>query len=186
MKRFFFLFTLLWGSLFAQGLEFVTLYTEAIGEKVQLTWEVAAGNQCQNVELQHSIDGVSFSTFFTYAGICGDPNVTLSYNEAHGQPILNHANYYRVKVNQDLSHVRRVFVNSNNELNIQRNRDHSYEILFNSSGDPFTVSIFSINGHLLYTRSYEGQAAPVYLPEVSGLHKVLILEQSGRVLAKKY
>lgn len=56
---------------------------DKVGTKVRVCWEVAAGNECQNVELQHSLDGENFETFYTYSGICGDPNITLGYDYVH-------------------------------------------------------------------------------------------------------
>jgi hypothetical protein len=173
---------------FSQALAFLDVSTEVFGSKVRVNWEVAAGNQCQDVEVQHSLDGETFETIYTYAGICGDPNVTLGYDYTHKYPTLNHANYYRLKVNQDITKPTREFVAGKNQINLIRNERERYiEVDFYDFGGPFTMSIYSTNGALLYTESHDELTPTIYLPEVATSHyKILIIEQNGIVRSKKY
>ena len=175
---------------FSQGLSFLDVSLEKVGTNVVVYWEVAAGNQCQNVEIQHSLNGKDFETFYTYAGICGDPNVTLGYEYTHNSPVLNHFNYYRIKVNQDITSPLREFVPGNNKIVLLRGNiytDRSIKVEFQDLGGPFVLSVFSMKGNLLFTEKYKDLSRPVYAPEFSNsLICVLIIEQNGIVRSTKY
>ena len=172
---------------FAQNLSFLKISIEKIGTHVQIDWTVAAGNQCQDLEIQHSLDGVNFETVYTYAGICGDPNVTLSYAYAHSEPILNHANYYRIKVNQDITETFRTFISGKDQLNLLTDFNKGLtQIDFQDRGGPVAVSVLDFNGRVIYNSNYENALEPIYLPSLNISPFIIQLEQNGAFLRKKH
>lgn len=66
------------------------------GAGIRVSWTVGRGNTCQDLEIQHSTDGVNFTTAHFYPGICGNANFDAAYNWVHEQPAQGKDNYYRI------------------------------------------------------------------------------------------
>lgn len=172
---------------FSQALGFLDFSIETVGTNVRVHWIVAAGNQCQDVEIQHSLDGENFKTFYTFAGICGDPNFELGYDHTHENPVLNRANYYRIKIYQDRTQALRTFVSGKEQLNILKDPTTGLtQIKFQDKGGAIKLSIFGISGRLLFSKKYSDAQHPIYLPSEVASPFVIQLEQNGSFLAKKY
>lgn len=76
--------------------EIVKFEGQQFGSGNRISWTVGRGNTCQDLEIQHSGDGLTFTTVFLYAGICGNANFDQTYNWIHPQPLANAPNYYRI------------------------------------------------------------------------------------------
>lgn len=69
---------------------------QQFGSGNRISWTVGRGNTCQDLEVQHSTDGMTFTTVYLYAGICGNANFDQTYNWIHSSPAANADNYYRI------------------------------------------------------------------------------------------
>lgn len=172
---------------FSQGLSFLDVSLEKVGTNVRVHWIVAAGNQCQDVEIQHSLDGKNFETVYTYAGICGDPNLTLGYDFTHQATVLNRANYYRIKVNQDRTPVLRTFINGHETLNVLTdfNTGNSW-ISFQNKGGIATLRLFDSAGRQVHSQIIEDAAEPILLPRELNKPVIIRVEQNGVYLTKNH
>ncbi len=66
------------------------------GSGIRISWTVSRGNTCQDLEIQHSTDGINFTTAHYYPGICGNSNFDADYDWVHAQPAQGTDNYYRI------------------------------------------------------------------------------------------
>ena len=186
MKKFFFIFLIIPFFSIGQELSYLSYDINAVEQSVQLIWVVSAGNSCQNVELQHSTDGINFVTFFTYAGVCGDPNLTLSYDHTHQTPVVNQTNYYRLKINQDLTEIKSVFISRADEiLVIPHPVKETSEIIFSQNNGIVEITVYNLSGGIMWRESYAN--APFYVNAnnfKSGFY-ILEVKQEARIIRQK-
>lgn len=88
-----------WGlGLFAQDddplLEYFGLVKD--GDAVLLNWVTRPGTTCEGVDVERSVDGVSFSSIHHIPGICGGPDEAYSYSHRDEAPVANRLNHYRL------------------------------------------------------------------------------------------
>lgn len=138
-------------SLRAQELLLKSFNVQQQDEDVLITWVIGKGNQCADVEVQHSTDSVNFNVVYTYPGICGSNDEAVSYTWLHVDPAPNKKNYYRI------------YLPGNGYSKILAVNHHVFEgagyvaapvpstgpvTLFfrNSQNVPHTLMIFDING----------------------------------------
>ncbi|TND05543.1 MAG: hypothetical protein FD123_3623 [Bacteroidetes bacterium] len=69
---------------------------EQLGSGIRISWTIGSGNTCQDLEIQHSADGVNFTQIYLYPGVCGNAGFDQSYNYTHTTPEKNASNYYRI------------------------------------------------------------------------------------------
>lgn len=65
-------------------------------QQVILSFEIAAGNTCNGISIERSIDGVQFTSIYEFEGICGDPGFAIPYNYTDHTPLYNQVSYYRL------------------------------------------------------------------------------------------
>lgn len=119
-------------------------------EDIIITWIIGKGNQCSDVEVQHSTDSVNFTVVYSYPGICGSNDESVSYSWLHTDPLPGKKNYYRITLPGGYSQVVKV-------------DHHSFEnkgyvatpvpatgpvtIFFrNSENTPHTLVLFDVSG----------------------------------------
>ena len=66
---------------------------------VLIDWEIAAGNFCTGLKVEHSSDSVNFVSIYDYPGVCGNTAVNERYSFLHTNPVGNARNYYRINLN---------------------------------------------------------------------------------------
>lgn len=76
--------------------ELVGFHGSAQREKVNLTWEMAKGSNCNGTVIQRSADGINFYDVGEIEGICGSPDANQTFNFTDESPIPFSRNYYRL------------------------------------------------------------------------------------------
>ncbi len=66
------------------------------GSTTTISWTIAPGNTCEDLEVQHSTDSVNFTLLYLYGGVCGNANFSQSYSFEHTNPVCGKTNYYRL------------------------------------------------------------------------------------------
>ena len=171
---------------FGQELSFLSYNLNPIQQSVQLVWQVSAGNSCQNVELQHSLNGKDFETFFTYVGVCGNPNAITSYDHTHQNPTTNKINYYRLKVNQDLTDVKTVFITGADEIIVLPHPvKETSQIIFNGSGNAAQVTVYNLNGGIIWQEHFDQEPVLINATEFNSGFYILQVNDNGQILTRK-
>jgi hypothetical protein len=91
-----FLFFALPAGLHAQDALLQSFSARQQDEDVLIKWVIGQGNQCSDVEIQHSTDSVSFTVVYTYPGICGSNDEAATYTWVHTHPVPDSKNHYRL------------------------------------------------------------------------------------------
>ncbi|HEY0029750.1 MAG TPA: T9SS type A sorting domain-containing protein [Bacteroidia bacterium] len=66
---------------------------------ILVDWEIASGNLCTGLKVEHSTDSINFVSIYDYPGVCGNSSVSERYSFIHTNPSLNVRNYYRINLN---------------------------------------------------------------------------------------
>lgn len=67
--------------------------------KIIIDWEIAGGNLCTGLKVEHSTDSLNFVSIYDYPGICGSSTSNEKYSYTHTNPVPNTRNYYRINLN---------------------------------------------------------------------------------------
>ncbi|MBA3970935.1 MAG: T9SS type A sorting domain-containing protein [Bacteroidetes bacterium] len=87
-------------SLKAQSPPMLTAFeVNRFQNNILVDWEIAAGNFCTGLKVEHSTDSVNFVSIYDYPGICGNTTVNERYSFLHTNPVSNVRNYYRINLN---------------------------------------------------------------------------------------
>ena len=102
MKKYILLFLLFTGSIFAKALNppmLISFELNRYQNEILVTWEIASGNLCSGLKVEHAIDTTNFSSIYDYPGICGSSTANERYSFSHTNPVANKINYYRINLN---------------------------------------------------------------------------------------
>ena len=69
-----------------------------IDDHVYLRWTISAGNTCSGPRIEHSSDGIAFKKIGEIPGVCGSPDVSVTYDFTDSVPLPNRRNYYRLEM----------------------------------------------------------------------------------------
>jgi hypothetical protein len=69
-----------------------------IDDHVFIRWTIKAGNTCSGTRIEHSSDGIAFRKIGEIPGICGSPDVSVTYDFTDSMPLPNRKNYYRLEM----------------------------------------------------------------------------------------
>jgi len=67
-----------------------------VDETVFLRWTIKAGNTCNDTYVERSEDGISYSRIGIIGGICGSPDLPVTYDFIDTIPLVNRTSYYRL------------------------------------------------------------------------------------------
>lgn len=68
---------------------------------ILIDWEIAGGNLCSGLKVEHSTDSINFITVYDYPGVCGNSITSERYSFIHNNPVSNVRNYYRINLNSN-------------------------------------------------------------------------------------
>ena len=122
--------------------------------KSVLHWTVRAGNQCEDIEIEHSSDSIHFENIGLYAGICGNTNTDESYTYTHDSPIPNRTNYYRLNLGiygySSVQKIQDISLNQKGYLLIANPSSTSLTLFFdNTNRAKHTLFLFDSKGKLV-------------------------------------
>lgn len=156
MKKNLLLFFVLCGTFLHAQLAVIAFEAKQISNTVQLQWTVGRGNTCQDLEVQHSFDGIHFTTIYTYPGICGEATFDQTYSWTQQDPQQNSDNFYRLNtgtgVVSDTISLRIIGYNEQGFL-ISPNPAQSEASLFfyNPGNQTYQAELFTADGKLVFT-----------------------------------
>lgn len=71
-------------------------------DEVHLTWVIEEGNICQGIEIERSVDGLSFELAGRIDGVCGSFTGATRFDYVDAMPALNRVNHYRLRSQHDV------------------------------------------------------------------------------------
>lgn len=101
MKKYILLFIFFSGSILVQAQNppmLLSFEVNRFQNEVIVSWELESGNLCSGVQVEHSLDSVSFTSIYNYPGVCGSSTANERYAFSHTNPISNAKNYYRINL----------------------------------------------------------------------------------------
>ena len=159
---------------------------QQFGTGNRISWTVARGNTCQDIEVQHSANGQQFTTLYVYPGICGNTNFDQTYTWTHNQPIQNAANYYRIitpnAILTDTINVRYVAYNAQGFVLFPQPATSAVQLLLNNpNSDRFTLEVYDLHGNsLLHTENITESVITIHNPNgIPGVY-LFRLTQEGQ------
>lgn len=69
-----------------------------IDQTVRLNWIITSGNTCAGIQIQRSDSNLFYQTIGKINGVCGAPDVDVSYVFVDDDPLENQTNYYRLEL----------------------------------------------------------------------------------------
>ena len=66
--------------------------------KIYLNWTLGAGSTCNGIQIQRSMDSLSFYQIGEIPGVCGSNSAAQRYTFVDSFPILNSNHYYRLEL----------------------------------------------------------------------------------------
>lgn len=69
-------------------------------EQVYLRWTIKGGNTCDGTRIQRSADQLNYVEIGEISGICGSPDLPVTYDFTDSLPEKNRINYYRLELGQ--------------------------------------------------------------------------------------
>lgn len=67
-----------------------------VDETVYVRWTINAGSTCNDTYIERSEDGISYSRIGLIGGICGSPDLPVTYEFTDTMPLVNRTSYYRL------------------------------------------------------------------------------------------
>lgn len=135
---------------------------QQVDNSISITWTVKAGFSCTDVNVEFSTDSVSFSSIYTYPGVCGATSEDQDYNFVQENPASNKKNFYRMNLgNYGLSQVLSVFYSDLGSAGfavLPNPIQGTGKIKFNNpTNSEFTFEVFSTKGALVYSQEVNGE-----------------------------
>ena len=116
LKRLLFILFIITESAFAQSTIISSFNGSQLNQTVYLAFTISAGQTCNGIEIQRSIDSVQFYKIGDIAGICGSVATAVNYSYTDSLPVQNTVNFYRIAPgNGDWSTVIKVYFRSAGE-----------------------------------------------------------------------
>jgi Secretion system C-terminal sorting domain len=156
-----------------------------VKNEAQISWTIGRGNTCQDLEVQHSTDGVHFNTVYTYLGICGDASFDQSYSWTHSNPTLNSLNYYRLfaapATISDTIQIEVIGYNENGYAVYPNPTREAATIYFqNPNNSAYRVSLVSLKGETVFlAENFTGTMLKIAHPEANGYYVLSIQSSDG-------
>jgi hypothetical protein len=160
------------------------------GSRVVLSFTMAAGNTCSDIEILRSADSLSFQVIGSIAGVCGSTTNDVSYSYIDPAPPENSVIYYRLDLKTlGFSEIIRIRTFTGNESFILYPVPATTGMnIFTLPGEPRleNISIGDITGKMIRFREPAGEN-PFYIP-LNDLHAgvyFILLEMSNGVVEKR-
>ncbi|MBU2649391.1 MAG: T9SS type A sorting domain-containing protein [Bacteroidetes bacterium] len=67
-------------------------------EGIFLRWTIQAGNTCDGTRIQRFKEGTGFENIGEIPGVCGSPDISVSYDFTDNEPLPNKTNIYRLEM----------------------------------------------------------------------------------------
>ena len=117
MKKYFYIFVFISGSLFSQRIQnFHLNLTHTI---VTTKFTVGAGSTCNGYSILHSTDSINYTTVYNFAGICGNVSKAENFSFDHLNPTFNSNNFYKIELtNLEITSPQKIFVAKPPEKNM--------------------------------------------------------------------
>ncbi len=134
---------------------------------VNLQWSINPGFSCSSVTVEWSTDSFSFSSIYTYPGVCGASSSILTYQWDHTTPSSSTNNYYRLNLGvYGYSQIISTSTGNPKKYLLYPNpfNDQPCKIIFNNpSNNPVSMYIFDHNGQLVKkTLPFQGNSIVFY------------------------
>lgn len=65
---------------------------------IYLRWTIKAGNTCDGTRIQRFSEGIGYENIGEIPGVCGNPDVSVSYDFTDSNPEKNKTNLYRLEM----------------------------------------------------------------------------------------
>ncbi len=170
----------LYGTLFAADLSaqehpFITHYSlTEISGGINIEWTLQGGSTCNGQDIERSVDGLRFEAVHRILGICGDPEVAVSFNWLDIAPPEFSTVHYRIKLGSEgYTSIKTVvyeqLVNSDQRFFPSPMRDEATLLLNVPIGAMVDLQIWDAGGKLvLDRRSVAGPKLDLFLPNLRG------------------
>ena len=168
----------------------VNLTAAENGEVVQLAWRMSAGQTCNGIDILRSIDGLNFNVIGDIQGVCGSPDVAVSFSFTDESPEANRRNYYRLQLgNLGLSNIVSLEVVDVGNAGMLIRPNPMYEggtIFFqNDNGEIRILRLFDLSGkEILNLQTGEDQFEIRVANLDAGLYPFTISQNDGTILLR--
>jgi hypothetical protein len=156
---------------------------------VNLQWSINPGFSCSGVTVEWSTDSFSFSSIYTYPGVCGASTAILTYQWDHTTPSSSTNNYYRLNLGVfGYSPIISTATGSKKNYLLYPNpfNDQPCKIVFtNPANNPVNMYIFDHNGQLVKkTLPFQGNSVVFYRESLNAdLYYFALVTSGGDLLA---
>lgn len=157
---------------------------------VYLSWRILAGGTCNGTNVLRSTDSLNFTEIGRIFGVCGDLSEPVSYSFIDESPIPNKRNYYRLELGKgNFSETIYTDVIDLGEqvYQIRPNPVQSKAKIYfdNSDKQVQTLSIYGINGQLIYAASGSNEFFEVDVQALhNGMYIFSITPENGQSITK--
>ena len=171
---------------YSQGAEIDVNFTALKeGGVIQLAWRMSAGLTCNGIQIQRSLDGENFQDIGDIQGVCGSPDVAISYTFTDDNPVSNQTNFYRLILGQvgQSNTISVEFIDlQGTGLQVRPNPIVDTGIIYfeNSRGENYVLSIFSVSGLRIDERSTRNDFFEIDLTgQNAGVYPFRIIREDG-------
>lgn len=161
-----------------------------VNNTIQLNWAITGGNTCNGILIQRSTDGSFFETVGDIAGICGSPDVDVSYFFVDENPAPNTKNYYRLELGSQglTAPVSIDFYPLNDDgysMIFDRNGGLAYIYFNNPEQNLVSFGLFSIDGKNVLTGQTNDNMITIYLSALPAQVLIATISSSAGALKVK-
>ena len=163
-----------------------------VNGQVLLNWEIAAGSTCNGISIQRSADSTHFSEIGSISGVCGSVSTAVIYNYTDTEPIVNHINFYRLELGNNVSKLISVKVNAigADGYQLQPNpvSENALLLFRNLEKSRYALTVYSVDGRLALTSATTSESFPIAGSSLAaGMYVFSVInEVTGKLLTGKF
>lgn len=141
-------------ALFSQGERLANFNAVRIDRNnIDIRWTMKAGVSCQSPQVQRSTNGQSFTTIYTFPGVCGGGQTEEDFNWIDQNPVQVGDSYYRLRIDDgefsviDLVAADLVLIDEDIRLFPNPSKEHFFVHFDPDLGTIERVAIYSLLGN---------------------------------------
>ncbi|MDP2388074.1 MAG: T9SS type A sorting domain-containing protein [Bacteroidota bacterium] len=176
----------------AQHISLSNFYLIPIHKEVLMYWIIDSGSTCNGITIWHSTDSLNYVEIGYIGGVCGSSSSSTPYNFTDKSPLLNTANYYKLRLGySQFTEVKAITIKynepgrlyvypnpSNDQTTVEFNNDYIKH---------YSMSITNNLGNVIYKKDeiFESQIFLNTSGWNPGTYYITLTDTAGKLLKEK-
>lgn len=185
---------LIWNSYFgiAQKVNLSNFFLIPDNKQVLLYWTIESGPTCNGMTVWRSTDSLNYEEVGSIPGICGSSSSATPYNFTDKSPVLNKANYYKIRLGysqfSEVKYLRLKYIEPGKIIVKPNPAKENIVIEFNNdNNEGYRLTLYNSNGTSVFNKESMTESSFTLATAAfdAGTYFIILENSGGRILKEK-